>query len=63
MIIDHCPFCKSTNCKVNTNEEYEHYVECECGARGPSYDFGNDELDFDEVITAWNTRNNEKETE
>lgn len=50
-----CPFCHSEKVKLITKENgYEHYVGCECGARGSEWDFDNSEPDFGLIAKDWN---------
>lgn len=56
-VLKPCPFCGSEKVELAAAKNgYEHYVECECGARGSEYDSDNNEPDMQQVINAWNTR-------
>lgn len=49
-----CPFCKGWNLTIITKDNgYEHYVECECGARGTEWDFDNWPVDYQKIADGW----------
>lgn len=79
IILDYCPFCGSTNLKIDSKRKSVSFKECQCSvsvrcmkchARGPTVSVKMPHGQYDErkvcaaaASTEWNTRYHEHEVE